>query len=196
MFATFRSSSKLIKTCTVSNLYVKTIDYTTLDGSLLICSGSLDNTVRVWDIENDTQIQPFNGHSHFVNCAKFSPYHYHNNRRNVTCSSSFDKTIRFWDIKDNKQLQVFNGHTGTVSDFSPLQSNSNNENNKSNNIGVIGGSGYTICSGSYDRTIHIWDIETTKKYIVLRGHGNWIMSVKYGLNELGNTILSGSMDKS
>ncbi|ETO00111.1 WD repeat-containing protein, partial [Reticulomyxa filosa] len=69
-------------------------------------------------------------------------------------------------------------------------------NNKSNSIGVVGGNGYTICSGSYDNTIQIWDIETTKQFNILKGHDNSICSVKYGSNELVNTILSGSEDKS
>ncbi|ETO10571.1 hypothetical protein RFI_26807 [Reticulomyxa filosa] len=65
-----------------------------------------------------------------------------------------------------------------------------------NNIGVIGGNGYTICSGSFDKTIRIWDIETTKQFNVFKGHKYNVMSVKYGSNELLNTILSGSADNS
>ncbi|ETO07034.1 WD-40 repeat protein [Reticulomyxa filosa] len=65
-----------------------------------------------------------------------------------------------------------------------------------NNIGVIGGNGYTICSGSYDNTVRIWDIETTKQFNVFKGHTDYVISVKYGPNELVNTILSGSKDKS
>ncbi|ETO33456.1 WD repeat-containing protein [Reticulomyxa filosa] len=76
----------------------------------------------------------------------------------------------------------------------PLQSSKNN-NNKMNNIGVIGGNGYTICSGSYDKTIRIWDIETTKQLNVFKGHDSFVRSVKYGSNKLVNTILSGSDDK-
>ncbi|ETN98315.1 hypothetical protein RFI_39195 [Reticulomyxa filosa] len=65
-----------------------------------------------------------------------------------------------------------------------------------NTIGVIGGNGYTICSGSYDNNICIWDIETTKQLNIFKGHEYTVRSVKYGSNELLNTILSGSADKS
>ncbi|ETO02531.1 WD-40 repeat protein, partial [Reticulomyxa filosa] len=93
---------------------VLSIDYPTFDDCRFICSGSDDTTVRVWDVDNNKQVQSFNGHSSFVRCAKFSSYHYHNYHQNVICSSSIDKTIRFWDFKNNKQLQIFNGHTNGV----------------------------------------------------------------------------------
>ncbi|ETO18284.1 WD-40 repeat protein, partial [Reticulomyxa filosa] len=101
-----------------------------------------------------------------------------------------------WDVETSKSLHIFNGHEKGVwcVDISPLQSNNNNGNN--NNIGMIGGNGYTICSGSLDKTIQIWDIETTKQIIVLKRHTNYVWSVKYGSNKLINTILSGSQDKS
>ncbi|ETO06512.1 hypothetical protein RFI_30881, partial [Reticulomyxa filosa] len=81
-------------------------------------------------------------------------------------------------------------------DISPLQSNKNSNDNKSNNIGLIGGNGYTICSGSFDTIIRICDIETAKEIIVIKGHQGTVRSVKYGSNELVNTLLSGSYDKS
>ncbi|ETO35008.1 WD-40 repeat protein [Reticulomyxa filosa] len=225
---------------------VNSIDYSIFDGNPLLCSGSHDKTVRVWDVETGKQIQIFNEHSGFVICAKFSPYHYHKHRRIVVCSSSYDRTIRFWDFQKNQQLQLltcdrkemcgielssfnggrylccgaydstvnlwdieaskslhtFRGHSWVVwcVDFSPLQSN-NNYYYKSNGISMIGGSGYTICSGSWDKTIRIWDIETTKQFIIFNGHNDNLCSVKYASNESGisggaNIILSGSSDKS
>ncbi|ETO08155.1 WD-40 repeat protein [Reticulomyxa filosa] len=241
MLDTFSSSSKLLKTFTGHSARVYSIDCTTFDNMHFLCSGSTDNTVRVWDIENNKQIQSFNGHEDCTYCVKFSPYHHYNHSRNVICFSSDDKTIRFWHIKDNQQLKIynerstwiggiefspfnsgrylcfgsgdkticlwdvetskslhsFNGHKNGVwcVNISPLQSNNNND-NKSNMIGVIGGNGYTICSGSCDKTIRIWDIETTKQLNVFNGHTEYVMSVKYGSNELVNTILSGSNDTS
>ncbi|ETO11164.1 hypothetical protein RFI_26212 [Reticulomyxa filosa] len=61
---------------------------------------------------------------------------------------------------------------------------------------MVGGNGYTICSGSSDKTIRIWDIETTKQLNIFKGHTDYVNSVKYGSNELLNTILSGSSDHS
>ncbi|ETO10601.1 hypothetical protein RFI_26776 [Reticulomyxa filosa] len=218
------------------------IDYSIFDDNQFMYSGSNDKTIRVWDVDNNKQMQSFNGHSKAVGCVKFSQYHYRIHRRHVICSSSDDKTIRFWDIKNNQQFQIFDKHTSWVNsivfspfnsgrylcsgsgditirlwdvetynslhvfnghesrvwcvDISPLQSNNNNNDNKMNNIGVIGGNGYTICSGSSDATIRIWDIETTKQLNVFKGHEYTLNDVKYGSNELVNTILSGSWDKS
>ncbi|ETO31827.1 G-protein beta WD-40 repeats containing protein, partial [Reticulomyxa filosa] len=243
MFDTFRSSSKLINTLVGHTNRVYSIDYSTFDDCQFICSGSYDNTVRIWDVDNNKQIQSLNMSSGYVSCVKFSSYCYHSHHQNVICFSSHDKIIRFWNFKHNGQLQTFNGHTSDVRgiefspfnggrylcsgswdktirlwdietskslhvfrghksyiccvDISPLQSNDNNDNNnKVNNIGVVGGNGYTICSGSYDNTIRIWDIETTKQLNVFKGHGSHVNSAKYGSNELLNTILSGSADNS
>ncbi|ETO07652.1 hypothetical protein RFI_29738, partial [Reticulomyxa filosa] len=135
------------------------------------------------------QLKIFNGHTIGICCIEFSQF----NGGRYLCSGSLDKTIRLWDVKTSKLLHVFNGHENYVwcVDISPLQSDNNN---KMNNIGVIGGNGYTICSGSFDKTIQIWDIETTKQLNVFNGHINYVRSVKYGSNELVNTILSGSDD--
>ncbi|ETO22166.1 hypothetical protein RFI_15034, partial [Reticulomyxa filosa] len=73
---------KLIKTFTGHTNWVWSIDCSTSDDKQFICSGSDDNTVRVWDVDNNKQIQSFNGHSSPVYCVKFSPFHYHNDCQN------------------------------------------------------------------------------------------------------------------
>ncbi|ETO16665.1 Serine/Threonine protein kinase, partial [Reticulomyxa filosa] len=71
MFDAFRSSSKLINTFTGHTSRVNSIDYSIFDDCQFICSGSSDNTVRVWDVDNNKQIQSFNGHSNDVLCEIF-----------------------------------------------------------------------------------------------------------------------------
>ncbi|ETO12073.1 NACHT and WD40 domain protein [Reticulomyxa filosa] len=166
----------------------------------VICSSSLDNTIRFWDIKYTQELQAFNKHTAGVCGIEFSSF----NGGRYLCSGSRDKTIRLWDVETSNSLHIIKGHENVVLcvDISPLQSNSNNNNNnKSNSIGVIGGNGYTACSGSADKTIRIWDIETTKQLNVFKGHEDFVNSVKYGSSELemiggSNTILSGSNDRS
>ncbi|ETO35283.1 WD-repeat protein [Reticulomyxa filosa] len=189
MLDTFCSNSKLIKTFTGYPNRVYSIDYYKYDNSQFLYFGTIDKIVHVWDVESNTQIKSFNGHSSSIYCVKFSPYHCYNNN-----------LIRFWDIKDNRQLQnlmdiqkVFlelNFHHLMVNIYiSPLQSNNNN-----NNIGIIGSydeiiqifNGHTrpvkvveyssfitnnnsnvICSGSMDNTIRFWDIRLNKNELNL-----------------------------
>ncbi|ETO14337.1 WD-40 repeat protein, partial [Reticulomyxa filosa] len=241
-FDMFHSSSNILKTLTGHTSTVWSIDYSIFDNCEFICSGSRDNTIRIWDINSNKQIQLSKVHSSAAQCAKFSLYHRNNLFLHIICSC--DKTIRFWDIKDTQQLQILEGHTDSICsiEFSPfsggryLCSGSNDKtirlwdvetssslyvfnehkyavrcvnisplqscaDNTSNSIGIIGGNGYTICSGSRDKNICIWDIETTKQLNVFEGHEREVKSVKYGSNELrniggSNTILSGSCDKS
>ncbi|ETO11755.1 WD-40 repeat-containing protein [Reticulomyxa filosa] len=161
----------------------------------VVCSSSYGKAILFWDIKDNKQLQIFKGHNEGVYGLEFSQF----NGGRYLCSGSGDSTIRLWDVETSKSLHVFNGHKDTARcvDISPLQSNNNNDNNnnKMNNIGVIGGNGYTICSGSYDDTISIWDIETAKRLIEFKGHEHAVISVKYGSNELANTILSGSNDR-
>ncbi|ETO04454.1 hypothetical protein RFI_32941, partial [Reticulomyxa filosa] len=135
----------------------------------VICSSSLDRTIRFWDFKHNKQLQIFSKHSGGVGGIEFSPF----NGGRYLCSTSGDNNIRLWDVETYRSLHIFNGHEHGVwcIDISPLQGNNNNG-NKSNNIGVIGGNGYTICSGSFDKTIRIWDIETTKQLILFIGHQN------------------------
>ncbi|ETO08317.1 hypothetical protein RFI_29072 [Reticulomyxa filosa] len=153
----------------------------------MIYFSSFNNTICLWDIKNNKQMKIFE-HTNDVCEIEFSSF----NDGRYLCFGSVDKTVLLWDIETSKSLNVFNGHEAGVwcASMSPLQSN------KNGNIGMIGGNGYTICSGSYDNTIRIWDIETTKPLNVFKGHENAVRSIKYGSNELRDIILSGSHDRS
>ncbi|ETO34748.1 hypothetical protein RFI_02342 [Reticulomyxa filosa] len=158
-----------------------------------ICSASYDKTIRFWDIETAQQFQICEGHTSYVYGIQFSSF----TGGKYLCSASHDDSIRLWDVETAKALHIFKGHSHNVwcVEFSPLQSN----NKYSNSYGVIGGTGYTICSGSFDKTVRLWDIENKRQLVVFNEHQGFVRSVKYSRNETGivdsNMICSASDDK-
>ncbi|ETO05135.1 hypothetical protein RFI_32261, partial [Reticulomyxa filosa] len=152
----------------------------------VICFASADNSIRFWDYKCNKILTVFKEHSNSVTCIEISPF----DCGKYLCSGSDDKTVRLWDIEQLTAKIVVNAHENTIScvDFSPLQNN--NKNDKNN---IIVSNGHTFCSGSYDQTICVWDIEANKKRNSFL-HTCGIFRVKYGSNELANTILSSSLD--
>jgi hypothetical protein len=82
-----------------------------------IVSGSLDNTVRMWDAQTGKLVSdPFEGHTNGVNSVTFSPDGKH------IVSGSDDNTIKMWDAQTGKLVSYpLEGHTNGVNSvaFSP-----------------------------------------------------------------------------
>jgi len=51
----------------------------------------------------------------------------------------------------------------------------------------------TLASGSGDRTVRLWDVETGACARTLEGHGNGVRSVSFSPD--GRTLASGSADR-
>ncbi|ETO09023.1 hypothetical protein RFI_28364 [Reticulomyxa filosa] len=158
---------------------------------LIVTEGSNDKTVRVWSINENEQILSLDGHSNWVYCVKF-PLFYKNMWWNVICSASLDETIRFWDIEKKNQFDLLHGYKNCVFciEFSPLEVSQYlfsgcGDNNiylycaplNVSNLGVIDGNGFSFCSGSYDNTIRVWDINTCKQLLTINAHKNGIIIV-------------------
>src|SRR5579859_3688728 len=74
-----------------------------------LASGSLDKTIKIWDVETGQCVQTLEGH----------------NRRDVTsmafsqdsrwlASASWDNTVKMWDTKTGRCVQTLEGHSGKV----------------------------------------------------------------------------------
>jgi len=53
--------------------------------------------------------------------------------------------------------------------------------------------GKRIVSGSFDKTVKVWDAQTGQETFILRGHLRYVTSVSFSPN--GKWIVSGSIDK-
>ncbi|ETO32164.1 WD repeat-containing protein [Reticulomyxa filosa] len=170
IFDTFCSSSGLVRVSHGHTFCVSSIDFLTFDDCQLLCSGSFDKTVSVWDVEAKKQIQSFNRHSSYVSCVKFSSYHYYHHRHQVVCFSSSDNNIRFGNVKNNRKLQVVKGHTNEVTgiEFSPFNG------------------GQYLCSGSCDYTIRLWDVKTYNTAHTFNGHANVVLCVDFSSLQSNN----------
>ncbi|MFM6249151.1 MAG: WD40 repeat domain-containing protein, partial [Dolichospermum sp.] len=57
---------------------------------------------------------------------------------------------------------------------------------------VITPDGKTVISGSFDKTIKTWDLETSEERLAFKGHSNWVTAI--AVTPDGETMISGSDD--
>jgi WD40 repeat protein len=138
-----------------------------LDGKVL-ASGSLDHTVRLWDVATGTTIAVLTGHAEGVESVAFS------RDGKTLASGSDDATIRLWNVDTHACTAILIGHTNTVESvaFSP--------------------DGKTLASGSDDKMIRLWNVDTHACTAILAGHTNTVVSVAFSPD--GAVLASGGYD--
>ena len=138
------------------------------NGRILASAGSIDATVRMWDVDTWTEIAILRGHTGWVNSVAFSP------DGKTIVSGSNDRTVRLWDVASQTEIGTLEGHTAAVNSvaFSP--------------------NGKTIVSGSDDGTVRLWDVATQTGMGILKGHTAAVNSVAFSPG--GKTVASGSSD--
>mgnify|MGYP006287805395 CR=1 FL=1 len=102
-------------------------------------SASHDNTIRLWDVATGKEMWKSTGHTSRINSVSISPCSTY-----ILSGGGFfgDSTIKLWDVESGRELATFKGHGGSVKSvsFSP--------------------DGKSFISGSTDKTIRKWDLDT------------------------------------
>lgn len=119
---------------------------------LIIATGSVDKTIKLWQGEG-TLLKTLRGHSSSVYSVDFSP------EGQLLASASADSTIKLW-TREGKLLKTLTGHSDVVFDviFSP--------------------DGQLIASGSQDKTIKLWTRDGTLLK-TLTGHDDSILGLAF-----------------
>ena len=141
----------------------------TPDGKRAV-SGSVDSTLRLWDLETGQSLHTFKGHTMLVTAVTITP----DGRRAI--SGSLDNTLRLWDLESGQCLHTFNGHTDGVT------------------VVAITPDGKRALSGSSDSTLRLWDLEGQGSLHTFKGHTAGVTAVV--ITPDGKRAISASTDKS
>jgi WD40 repeat protein len=114
------------------------------DGKTL-ASGSLDKTVKIWDIKSGELRRTLQGHSEPVRSVTISP------DGKTLASGSQDKTIKIWDIRSGELRRTLEGHSGYVRSV------------------AISPDGRILVSYGSSRAVNIWDIKSGELRRTLTG---------------------------
>ncbi|XP_052269332.1 TAF5-like RNA polymerase II p300/CBP-associated factor-associated factor 65 kDa subunit 5L isoform X2 [Dreissena polymorpha] len=134
---------------------------------LLTCSD--DTTVRLWDIEKQTNAAVYKGHNYPVWDVDSSDV------GDYFASCSHDQTAKLWSTERTFPLRSFVGHSYDV-DCVRFHPNNN-----------------YIATGSGDKTVRMWSIQEGKSVRLLSGHKSSVLAVAFSPN--GTMLASAGEDR-
>jgi len=109
-----------------------------------LASGSLDNTIKIWNPNTGSLVFTLKGHTNLVSTLAILS-------NGNLASGSFDNTIKIWNPNTGLLVYTLTGHTNMVWTLATLPNGN-------------------LASGSMDRTIKIWNHNTGSIFSTLTGH--------------------------
>ncbi len=139
----------------------------------LIASASDDKTVNLWSLESGKQVITLKGHTDNVITVSFSP----DGKVLASSGDINDKTVKLWFLSENRNITL-KGHSDWFGGIDSIAFTSDSK---------------LIASGSKDKTIKIWQVDTGKELMTLNGHSDHITSI--AISSDNKLLASASKDK-
>jgi WD40 repeat protein len=151
----------------------------------LIASASADATVKIWNLTTGELITTLTAHTTSVKALAFSP------SGKYLATGGEDRNIHLWDVESHQILRTLSGHPWDISALifaeSPELLSKNlqpkAEFNPESNTDIL-------ISGSWDKTVKLWQGSTGKNLDTLVGHTEAVNCIMV----YQNLIISGSSD--
>ncbi|KAF5752478.1 WD-40 repeat family protein [Tripterygium wilfordii] len=125
--------------------------------STQLATSSFDASVRLWDsAEPRYSLQTYTGHTSHVMSLDFHP-----NKNDLFCSCDGNNEIRFWSISQYSCTRISKGATAQVR-FQPR-------------LGQL-------LAGAAENVVAIFDVETDRQTLTLRGHSTQVNSICWDAN--------------
>ena len=177
-----------------------------------LVSGSLDDTIRVWNWETETLTHTLEGHSRGVNHVALDP------GGKVLASCGDDAVVKLWDLTEGSLRYTLKGHlrdinSVAVGEKSPLVVSGSEDSTiklwsfeRGTLLKTLTGAGAMIktvaltardqllISGGFNNAVQVWNLQTGKLIKVLSGHTNTVNQV--AVSSDGKFIASASKDRS
>ncbi|KLJ11545.1 E3 ubiquitin ligase complex SCF subunit sconB [Blastomyces silverae] len=129
----------------------------------ILATGSYDTTIKIWDTDTGQELRTLRGHQSGIRCLQFDD--------TKLISGSLDRTIKVWNWRTGECISTYTGHQDGVI--------------------CLHFDSTILASGSMDNTVKIWNFED-KSTRVLRGHNDWVNSVK--VDTASRTVFTASDD--
>ncbi|MFM2096127.1 MAG: hypothetical protein RIS70_3251, partial [Planctomycetota bacterium] len=124
------------------------------DGSTVV-SGSVDQTIRLWDLTTGQQRAQLTGHQGAVHAVALTP------DESMVVSAAADRTLRLWDSTGGRQLKQLATFDETIYAV------------------AVHPNGQSVAAAGADRKVHLINMVTGATEKVLEGHTDYVHSLLF-----------------